>query len=76
MQEKVIEIIKTILENSDKELTVTNFTSDTHFRNDLNFDSFNLAELTVHIEEEFDIDVFENGVVNTFGELIDILKKA
>lgn len=40
-----------------------------NLRNDLSFDSFNLAELTVHIEEEFGVDVFEDGIVNTVGEI-------
>ena len=33
-------------------------------RDDLGFDSLDLAELTVRIEERFGIDVFEEGVVD------------
>ena len=35
----------------------------------LNFDSFDLAELTVKIEEEFEVDIFEDGLVNTVEEI-------
>jgi acyl carrier protein len=41
----------------------------------LGFDSFDLAELTVHIEDAFNVDVFENGIVNTVEEILEILKK-
>ena len=40
-----------------------------NLRNDLGFTSFDLAELTVRIEDEFDIDIFEDGLVNTVGEI-------
>ena len=39
-------------------------------REDLNLTSFDLAELTVKIEDEFDIDIFEDGLVSTVGEII------
>ena len=38
-------------------------------RDDLGLTSFDLAELTVRIEDEFDIDIFEDGLVNTVGEI-------
>ena len=42
-------------------------------REDLNLDSFDLAELTVKIEDEFDIDIFEEGLVLTVGEILNKL---
>jgi acyl carrier protein len=65
---ELIEIINTVLKNADKE-PVETFNDNLHLRDDLGFDSFNLAELTVRIEEKFGIDVFENGLINTVGEL-------
>lgn len=44
-------------------------------REDLNFTSFDLAELTVKIEDEFDIDIFEDGLVSTVGEIFAKLEK-
>ena len=40
-----------------------------NLRNNLEFTSFDLAELTVKIEDEFDVDIFEDGLVNTIGEI-------
>ncbi len=49
-----------------------NVTDD--LRNDLDLTSFDLAELTVKIEDEFDIDIFEDGLVNTIGEIYEKLQ--
>jgi len=70
---KVVCIINEVLKNKSKKELKEIKDSD-HLRNDLGFDSFDLAELTVLIEDEFDIDIFEDGVVNTFGEIISKLK--
>lgn len=43
-------------------------------RDDLGFTSFDLAELTVRIEDEFDIDIFEDGIVSTVGDILNKLK--
>lgn len=40
-----------------------------HLRDDLEMDSLALAELTVRIEDEFDIDIFEDGLVQTIDEI-------
>ncbi len=44
-----------------------------HLRNDIGFDSLDLAELTVRIEAEYDIDIFEDGIVNTVSEIFQKL---
>ena len=49
---------------------VETISADTKLREDLNLTSFDLAELTVKIEDEFDIDIFEDGLVSTIGEII------
>jgi len=38
-------------------------------REELGFDSFDLAELTVRIEDQFRVDVFAEGIVRTVGEV-------
>ena len=43
-------------------------------REDYGFTSFDLAELTVNVEDEFDVDIFEDGLVNTVGEIINKLE--
>ena len=42
---------------------------------DLEFDSLDLAELTVRIENDKKIDIFEKEVVKTVGEIIVILEQ-
>lgn len=46
----------------------------TDLRKDLGFSSFDLAELTVRVEDEFGIDIFEDGIVNTIAEVYEKLK--
>lgn len=68
MKKIVLGIINEI--RAGKEMApVEMVSSDTRLREDLNFTSFDLAELTVKIEDEFDIDIFEDGLVNTVGEI-------
>jgi acyl carrier protein len=43
---------------------------------DLGFESLDLAELTVRIEEKFGVDVFADGLVTTVGEVMQKLEKA
>lgn len=68
--EKLLEIVNTVLVNRGKN-EVSNLNSETHLRNDIGFDSLDLAELTVRIESEYDIDIFEDGIVNTIGEILN-----
>lgn len=73
MEEKILIIINEIRKAKNlSELSVINL-SDT-LRDDIGFTSFDLAELTVRIEDEFDIDIFEDGLVNTAGEIIEKLR--
>ncbi len=74
MEDKVLEIINQIRKNSNLDkLDVLKKTDN--LRDDLEFSSFDLAELTVKIEDEYGIDVFEDGLINTVGEIFDILSK-
>lgn len=74
MENKLLEIINVVMENKDIPLISSlNLTDD--LRNDLGFDSFDLAELTVRIEDEFEVDIFSNGLINTVGQIVEQLKK-
>lgn len=48
---------------------VTGFKAELRLREDLGFESLDLAELTVRIEEKFGVDVFADGLVHTVGEI-------
>lgn len=67
------QIINTVLENRGKD-KVEKIASESNLRNDLGLDSLDLAELTVRIEVEHDVDIFENGVVSTIGEILEKIK--
>lgn len=72
MKDKIEQIIKEIIEDKGEKLTVE-ITNGSLLR-DLGLSSFDLATLTVKIEDEFDIDIFEDGLVSTVGEIVDILE--
>ena len=67
------EIINTVLKNRGKQ-TVDSINEQSSLRDDLGFDSLDLAELTVRIEAEYDVDIFEDGVVTTVGEILGKIK--
>lgn len=74
MNTKVLEIINSIL--AAKGLAFSDsINEDTKLREDLGLTSFDLAELTVKIEDEYEIDIFEDGLVNTVGEIFAKLEK-
>ena len=74
MKEKVVEILKGIVLAKGKEID-SEIKSETKLREDLGLTSFDLAELTVKVEDEFDIDIFEDGLVSTVGEIFAKLEK-
>jgi len=74
MKEKIISIINQI--RSAKDLSpLPNIDESMLLREDLELTSFDLAELTVRIEDEYGIDIFETGLVNTVGEIYAKLQK-
>lgn len=72
MQEKLLNIINTVLANNDLS-TIKELDAKVSLQNDLNMDSIILAELTVRIEDEFEIDIFENGMVHTIADIQSLL---
>tara|TARA_B110001452_G_scaffold112273_1_gene93157 strand:- start:5515 stop:5754 length:240 start_codon:yes stop_codon:yes gene_type:complete len=68
-KEKILEILNIVLENRSKAKQIS-INTDMHLRNDIGLDSLDLAELTVRVEAEYDIDIFEDGIVNTVGEIL------
>ena len=70
MNERILEIINTVLENRSKQ-KLKSLSHEMHLRNDIGFDSLDLAELTVRIEAEYDVDIFENGIVDTVEEIFE-----
>lgn len=74
MKEKVLDIVNLI--RASKNLPILDAVEEkTRLREDLDMTSFDMAELTVRIEDEYGIDIFEDGLVNTVGEIYAKLQK-
>lgn len=73
--ENLKQIINLVLTNRDRK-TLAEITPEMRLRDDLGLDSLDLAELTVRIESEYGVDVFENGLVSTVAEIMDIISNA
>lgn len=74
MKEKVLGIINSIREAKGLE-KIEILTGEESLREVLGLTSFDLAELTVKLEDEYDIDIFEDGLVSTVGEIFEKLEK-
>lgn len=74
MEEKILEIINAIRAAKGLE-PIAELQKENRLREDLSMTSFDLAELTVKIEDEYDIDIFEDGLVTTVGEIYAKLSK-
>lgn len=68
LEQRLVAMINAIRRASKKE-EISCYSADSLLREDFGLDSFDLAELTVNIEDAFGVDVFEDGVVGTLGEL-------
>jgi acyl carrier protein len=70
MNQKIVKIIKKI-----KPQLKLSLEPDHKFRDDLGFDSIDLAQLTVEVEEEFDVDIFANGSIERISEVLSKIEK-
>ena len=71
---KLLDIINIILKNRGKP-TMKKISDDTDLRTDLGFDSLDLAELTARIEAEYDVDIFEDGIVFKISDILEKISK-
>jgi len=74
MKNKLLELINEILENSNRE-TISTLDEEASLRNDIGFDSIDLAVLTVNIENVFKVDIFEAGMPDTIKDVLERLEK-
>lgn len=68
MNSPLIEIVNLVRANKGR-APLADIRSEYRLREDCQFDSLDLAELTVRIEEAFGVDVFADGIVRTVGEI-------
>jgi acyl carrier protein len=74
MKKTLFEIIKEL--QYDNGLVVSETINDEDdLINDLDFDSLNLAELTVIIEDEYGVDIFEKKIIRKVYEIKELLNE-
>ena len=73
-KEKIIGLILNIMKENNIKISNVQINESTLLTNDLGLDSFNLAQLTVEIESEFGIDIFENEVISSVGDILKQIK--
>jgi acyl carrier protein len=69
-EDKLLVIINQVRENK-RQPSLPELARDLRLREDIGFESLDLAELTVRLEEAFGVDVFADGLVQTVGEIQD-----
>lgn len=74
MKDEILKIFNKIREAKNL-ASIDELRPQDRLRDDLGFTSFDLAELTVNIEDKYDIDIFEDGLVDTVGEILNKLEK-
>lgn len=74
MEKKILEMINSILKKKGEE-KLNKLEGDIRFNEDLGLDSIDMAEITVRIEDEFGVDIFEDGIVNEISEVLSIIKE-
>lgn len=72
--DKIVSIINDILKNNDKSCSCI-INENSSLRKDIGFDSLDLAELTVILEDQYNVDIFEDGFVETVGDVIKKISK-
>ena len=76
---EIMEILQNILETinyiraNNSEEPITNIAPEMSLRDDYGLDSLDLAEFTVRIEDKYGVDVFEEGVIDTINEVLNII---
>jgi acyl carrier protein len=69
MKVRLLAIINKMLENKGDPI-LQSLEDNLSLSGDLGFDSLDLAEFTAHVDAEFGIDVFEDGIVDTIREVL------
>jgi acyl carrier protein len=74
MKKNLLEIINEILEENGMDL-LEKLEDNDDLINDIGLDSLDLALLTVMIEEEYGIDVFENKIIRKVFEIKELINE-
>lgn len=74
MLERLAIILNDIREEKDED-KLEKITENMSLRKDIGLDSLDLALLTAKLEDEFDVDVFEAGIVDSVADILALVEK-
>ena len=74
MLERLTIILNDIREEKDED-RLEKITENMSLRKDIGLDSLDLALLTAKLEDEFDVDVFEAGIVDNVADILALVEK-
>ena len=74
MLERLAIILNDIREEKDED-KLEKITENMSLRKDIGLDSLDLALLTAKLEDEFDVDVFEAGIVDNVADILALVEK-
>ncbi len=75
MDDKLLKILNTVLSDIGVD-ELESLNPDLTLRDDLEFDSISLVELTVKLDNAFDANVNEAGMIVTIGDIQRRIKEA
>lgn len=75
LEQAVFSVVETTVRNMDviQRVNIPELSLQASLKQDLGLDSLSLAELSVRLENEFGVDVYEENTPETVGDIIEIL---
>ena len=75
LEQAVFSVVETTVRNMDviQRVNIPEISLQANLKQDLGLDSLSLAELSVRLENEFGVDVYEENIPETVGDIIKIL---
>ena len=77
LEQAVFSVVETTVRNMDviQRVNIPELSLQANLKQDLGLDSLSLAELSVRLENEFGVDVYEENTPETVGDIIKILSR-
>lgn len=75
LEKAVFSVVETTVRNMDviQRVNIPQISLQANLKQDLGLDSLSLAELSVRLENEFGVDVYEENTPETVADIIKIL---
>lgn len=73
IQNKLFDIINCVLSSNGKQV-FDKLKLDDKLKDDLGMESIDIVDLVVSIEDEFEVDIFESGSVETVNDILGLIK--